>query len=199
MLFVRSTAYAFPFVCSYRLEGEVFAEVDFGAVRGVDTSGKFFVFFRCGKQFGSEASGRYSGVVFLAVEDGGMTDGTGYAGFPRRCVCAVVFARAVRKGQFYHTPESRLASGHAFLSAGGDDFIRPPSRSRLNGEHVFRSGAQAHSTGDVVGERQLRLLIMCEARFEYFLAYGLAVDVERVYSQTSCHPACTDNFCRVFD
>ena len=74
------------------------------------------------------------------------------------------------------------------MSSGGYDFISPPSRRHLYGKHVLGVWLGMDNVCNIIGERTFGLGIVCEARFQKFLAYGFPIHIQLVNSQSSGHP-----------
>ncbi len=128
--------HSFPCVCFHRFDGEVFAEIYFGTVAGINVAGKFGVHLRF-RHVGSDAVHRvYASVVFLAVENACMCHRSADACAPVVGVRPDVFFRAVGKSELEHPTESSFFANHAVVVLGSDDFVAPPARSYLHRQCV---------------------------------------------------------------
>ena len=123
---------------------------------------------------------------------------TGNSGFPVFKVGTVALLSSVRKSKFQYTAESTLFAYHAVISSGGYDFVSPPSRCHLYGEHVVGVWLGTDDICDIIGKRTFGLGIVCEARFQEFPAYGFPIHIQLINSQSSGHPLGRDDFLFIF-
>ena len=122
----------------------------------------------------------------------------GNSGFPIFKISTVTLFASVRKSQFQYTTEGTFLAYHAVISSGGYDFVTPPSRRHLYGEHILGVWLGTDDVCNIIGERTFGLGIVCEARFQEFLAYGFPIHIQLINSQSSGHPLGRDNFLFVF-
>ena len=101
----------------------------------------------------------------------------GNSGFPVFKVSTVALLASVRKSQFQNTAEGTFLAYHTVMSSGGYDFVTPPSRRHLYGEHVFGVWFGTDDICNIIGERAFGLGIVCETRFQKLPAYRFPIHI----------------------
>ena len=150
-LVVGSACRAFPCVGLDGRQREVPAMIYLCAVGRPHLPGELLIDFRGREACCVRPTLRLTFIVVLAVEDGGMCDGTCHASLPVLQVRGEMLLAAVGVGQRKHASEGDLLADHAFVPPGSDDLICPPTRHHLHGEVVFLSCAFVEGLRDVVG------------------------------------------------
>ena len=144
---------------------------------------EFLIDFRLREGSRTLPSLRQSGIIVLAVEDGGMCHRTCHTSLPVLLVRGKSFLGAVSVSQQEHASEGYLLANHAVVTARGDNLVSPPTRHHLHSEVVFLSCAFVEGLRDVVSKAVLRLLEVREAGLQDLVADELTIDIKLVGAQ----------------
>ena len=136
----------------FRCECQFCQMIDLGTVFWHDDAFILLAHGRCLERHGHPIPLEITGIILLAVEDGGVCHRSRDAGPPVFGVGAVSACGAVGEGQLEHATEGTLLPVHAVASAGCDDFVGPPAGRYLGFEVVMLSLLLVELPGNVVGE-----------------------------------------------
>ena len=168
--FVALTRNAFPNVCFHGSQGQVFAEINLGSIRRNQLAFKFVIYFRSRKFIRCLIAGKYPGVIFLSVEDGGMSYRSRNTCLPILRIRPEQFFASIRIRQFEHAAKRTFLANHPDVIGRSNNLVAPPPRRNLCRKDILRLGIRIQRGSDVVGERQFRFAIMSKSGLQDFVS-----------------------------